>query len=339
MQTLDTKKFERFVNGKPVKLFLLMNNRGLQAYFSNYGARIVSLVFNEVNVIAAFPSLDAYLSPAEAPYHGATIGRYANRIAKGQFVLDEKKYMLPVNNGPNHLHGGPKGFHNQVWNIIRSKRNELTFSYFSENGEEGYPGSLTVTVRYTLTDENELRIDYTADTTDATPFNITNHAFFNLNGEGSILNHQLQIIADRFTPVDGTLIPTGILQNVEGTAFDFRKAKAIGKDIDNDEEQIKIGSGYDHNFVLNKEGEKLSFAAKAIGDESGIVMECYTTEPGLQLFSGNFEAVKGDASTFRNTFCLETQHFPDSPNQPQFPNAVLRPKKMFESTTVYKFTS
>lgn len=337
MQTPDAKNFERIVNGKQTKLFFLRNDKGVEASFSNYGARIITLVFNGVNLTPAFPSLDAYLSPTEAPYHGATIGRYANRIAKGKFVLDGKEYTLPINNAPNHLHGGPKGFHDRVWNLVRSTKNKIIFSYFSKDGEEGYPGNLTVTVTYALTDNNELRIDYTAETSEATPFNITNHAFFNLNGEGTILNHQLRINADRFTPVDATLIPTGVLQNVEGTAFDFREAKAIGKDIDNDEEQTKLGGGYDHNFVVNKEGSELSFAAKALGDKSGIAMECFTTEPGLQLFSGNFEAIKGDASTFRNTFCLETQHFPDSPNRPQFPNSLLRPGEKFASTTVYRF--
>lgn len=337
MQTPDAKKFERLVNGKPVKLFFLKNKEGLEASFSNYGARIISLLFNGVNVTPSFPSLDAYLSPTGAPYHGATIGRYANRIARGRFALDSKGYSLPVNNAPNHLHGGPNGFHNQVWHLIRSKENEIIFSDFSQDGEEGYPGNLTVTVTYTLTDANELKIAYTAKTTGATPFNVTNHAFFNLNGEGSVLNHELQINADRFTPVDDTLIPSGTLQSVNGTAFDFRQPKTIGRDIDKDEEQLRLGGGYDHNFVLNKEVNELSFAAKAIGDKSGIVMECYTTEPGMQLFSGNFEAVKGDASTFRNTFCLETQHFPDSPNRPQFPNTVLRPDETFASTTVYRF--
>lgn len=296
------------------------------------------LVFNGVNVTPAYPSLDAYLSPTEAPYHGATIGRYANRIAKGRFTLNEKIYSLPVNNAPNHLHGGPNGFHHQVWDVVEHKQDEIRLSYFSKDGEEGYPGDVTTTITYTLTDENELLIRYDAETTKDTPFNLTNHAFFNLNGDGNILHHHLQIAADYFTPVDATLIPTGVLQNVEGTAFDFRNAKRIGEDIDKDEEQLKRGGGYDHNFVLNKKTNELSFAAKAIGDKSGIVMDVFTTEPGMQLFSGNFEAVKGDASTFRNTFCLETQHFPDSPNQPQFPNTILKPGNTFSSTTIYKFS-
>ncbi len=338
MQTLDAKNFERLVNGKSTKLFFLKNGKGVEASFSNYGARIISLLFNGVNVTPSFPSLDAYLSPTVAPYHGATVGRYANRIEKGRFTLDGKEYTLPINNAPNHLHGGPNGFHTQVWHVDRTKGNEIIFYYFTQDGEEGYPGDMTVTVTYTLTDDDEIKISYTAEASEATPFNITNHAFFNLNGDGSILNHQLQINAGSFTPVNATLIPTGILDTVDETAFDFRAPKKIGDHIDNNEEQIRIGGGYDHNFVLNKVGNELSFAAKAIGDKSGIVMEVFTTEPGLQLFSGNFEAVKGNASTYRNTFCVETQHFPDSPNQPQFPDTILRPGKKFTSTTIYKFT-
>jgi aldose 1-epimerase len=338
MTTPNANNFERIVDGKQAKLFFLRNNKDLEAGISNYGARIITLTFKGVNVTPSYPSLDAYLSPTEAPYHGATIGRYANRIANGNFSLDGKAYSLPVNNAPNHLHGGPKGFHNQVWNVEETKENAISLSYFSQDGEESYPGNTAVTVTYTLSDENELLIGYTAKADAATPFNITNHAFFNLNGDGTIVNHQLQLNADRFTPVDATLIPTGILQKVEGTAFDFREARSIGERIDANEEQIKLGGGYDHNFVLNKKGKEFSFAAKAVGDKSGIAMELFTTEPGLQLFSGNFEAVKGDASTFRNTFCLETQHFPDSPNQPQFSNTILKPGEKFESKTVYRFS-
>jgi aldose 1-epimerase len=329
--------FERIINEKSTVLVSIKNNKGLEASISNYGARIITLRFNGVNVTPGFPSLDAYASSV-APYYGATIGRYANRIAKGKFSLNGKEYSLAINNPPNHLHGGPDGFRNQVWNVINTGENEVVLLYFSKDGEEGYPGNVTVIVSYTLSDENEIIIQYKAETDAATPFNITNHAYFNLNGEGSILNHQLQINADYFTPVDNTLIPTGEIRKVENTALDFRSLKKIGKDIEKDEEQIKIGKGYDHNFVLNKKETKLSFAAKAIGDKSGIVMEVFTEEPGLQLFSGNFEVVKGDPSTFRNTFCLETQHFPDSPNQPNFPNTILTPEKPFSSKTIYKFS-
>lgn len=334
----EAKNFNRTLNGKQVELFSLTNNKGLEATLTNYGARIISLVFDGVNVTPSYPGLEPYMQPTVAPYHGATIGRYANRIAKGKFLLEGNEYHLPVNNGANHLHGGPQGFHNQVWDIENRFQNSAVFSYHSPDDEEGYPGEVTVSVSYTLTPANELLIEYRATTKKATPFNVTNHAFFNLNGSGSILNHRLQINADSYTPVDETLIPTGALQPVDGTAFDFRTLKRIGHDIDNGEEQIRIGGGYDHNFGLNKTEDEISLAAKAIGDQSGIVMEVFTTEPGMQFFSGNFEAVKGDPSTFRNTFCLETQHFPDSPNQPQFPATILRPGEIFGSKTVYKFS-
>ena len=333
---INPSDFERLINGKKTSFFQLKNG-DLEAAISNYGARIISLIFKGVNVTPSFPSLDAYTS-ALAPYHGATIGRYANRIARGKFKLNDKEYTLPINNEPNHLHGGPQGFHQQVWQVISSSADELEMQYFSIDGEEGYPGNLIVTVRYILSKNNELIIVYEATTDAATPFNITNHAFFNLNGEGTILNHQLQINADHFTPVDSTLIPTGEAKNVAGTAFDFRTLKPIGANINDEEQQLKIGGGYDHNFVLNKKAELLSFAAKATGDKSGIVMEVYTEEPGLQLFSGNFEAVEGDPETYRNTFCLETQHFPDSPNQPRFPNTILNVGKTFSSKTIYKFS-
>ncbi|GAA4733779.1 galactose mutarotase [Flavisolibacter ginsenosidimutans] len=338
MLTPDAKNFERLINGKQTSLTFIRNGKGLEASISNYGARIITLLFDGINVTPAYDSLEPYTSTTLAPYHGATVGRYANRIAKGKFVLNGMEYLLPVNNAPNHLHGGTKGFHQQVWDVAEIKTYEVTFVYFSQDGEEGYPGNVNVIVTYHLSEENELIISYSAETNAPTPFNITNHCFFNLNGEGSILNHRLQLNADRFTPVDRTLIPTGEAKNVEGTAFDFRETKRLGKDIDRNEEQIKIGGGYDHNFVLNKGESELSFAAKATGDKSGIVMDVFTTEPGLQLFSGNFEAVKGDPSTFRNTFCLETQHFPDSPNQPSFPNTILKPGEKFTSKTVYRFS-
>lgn len=337
MIDLEAKNYERLIDGKQTNLFHCKNEKSLNIFFSNYGARIIALFFDGINVTPSYPSLEPYLSSTIAPYHGATIGRYANRIAKGKFTLDNQTFQLPINNAPNHLHGGPMGFHNQVWEVENRFQNSLVFSYVSQDGEEGYPGELRVSVSYSLSQNNELIIEYTAQTTAPTPFNITNHAFFNLNGEGSILNHQLEINADYYNPVDATLIPTGT-KEVEGTAFDFRSAKKIGADIDNDEEQIKIGGGYDHNFVLNKEGKEISFAAKAIGDKSGVVMEVLTEEPGIQLFSGNFEAVKGDPSTFRNTFCLETQHFPDSPNQPSFPKTILEAGQTFTSKTSYKFS-
>jgi len=337
MTSFNEKNFERTINGKKTGLFTIQQGE-LKVIFSNFGARIIALLFDEVNVTPAYPDLEPYMSATIAPYHGATIGRYANRIARGKFSLEGKEYSLPVNNPPNHLHGGPNGFHHQVWDVDNHTDDTISFHYFSKDGEEGYPGNVDVTVTYTTTVNNELLIAYSATTDTLTPFNITNHAFFNLNGEGTILHHQLQINAERFMPVDDSLIPTGELKTVEGTAFDFLTAKKIGADINNNEEQTRIGGGYDHNFILMKEGDELSFAAKAIGDKTGIVMDVFTTEPGIQLFSGNFEAVKGDLSTYRNTFCLETQHFPDSPNQPSFPNTILEAGQAFTSQTVYRFS-
>ncbi|HET7897639.1 MAG TPA: aldose epimerase family protein, partial [Flavisolibacter sp.] len=278
--------FETVIDGKQVKPVIL-RNKNLQAVICNYGARLVELQYTDVNVIVTFPTLKDYFMPPVF-YHGATIGRYGNRIKNGEFKLNGMVYTLPVNNGPNHLHGGPKGFHNQVWEYETVEEASATLHYLSPDGEEGYPGDLDVRVTFALTDDDALEISYKATADFATPVNLTNHAYFNLNGGGTALNHRLQINADNFTPVDETLIPTGI-QPVAGTALDFRSLKEIGKDINNDEEQIRIGGGYDHNFVLNKNGEnELSFAAKAIGDQTGIVMEAFTTEPGVQLFSGNF---------------------------------------------------
>ena len=292
-------------------------------------------MYDKVNVIVSFDTLAAYFKPPVF-YHGATIGRYGNRIKNGTFTLFDLVYTLPVNNGQNHLHGGPKGFHNQVWEFVGQKADSVTLRYLSPDGEEGYPGNLDVFVTFTVTDDNALEISYEAGTDAATPVNFTNHAYFNLNGGGSALNHRLQINADYYTPVDTNLIPTGIV-SVTGTAFDFRKEKTLGRDINNHEEQIRIGGGYDHNFVLAKENDGLSFAAKAVGDQSGIMMETFTTEPGMQLFSGNFpEEVL--PNSYRTSFCLETQHFPNAPNEPSFPSTILEKGKTFHSKTIYKFS-
>ena len=334
---MKKENFETTIEGKEVRLVNINNKGKLKAAISNFGARLVSLVYDEVNVIVSFDKLEDYFLPPVF-YHGATIGRYGNRIKNGEFKLNGMIYTLPVNNGPNHLHGGPKGFHYQVWEIVEQKENCVTLHYLSKDGEEGYPGNLDVFVSFTITEDDALEISYKATADSATPVNLTNHAYFNLNGDGgSALKHQLQINADRYTPVDETLIPVSI-ESIEDTAFDFRLLKEIGRDINNKEEQIRIGGGYDHNFVLNKnEGSELSFAAKAIGDKTGIVMETFTEEPGVQLFSGNFpEDVL--PNSYRTSFCLETQHFPNSPNEPSFPNTILEAGKTFTSKTVYKFS-
>lgn len=332
---MQKENFETTVDAKEVTLAEISNNGRLRAALSNYGARLINLVYDEVNMIVSFDSLEAYFKPPVF-YHGATIGRYANRIQNGTFKLNGMVYTLPVNNGPNHLHGGPNGFHNQVWEFTEQTGNSVTLHYLSKNGEEGYPGNLDVFVSFTLTDDDALEIWYRATTDAATPVNLTNHAYFNLNGGGSALQHAFLINAEHYAPVNETLIPTGI-EPVAETAFDFRLPKKLGDNIDDNEEQIRIGGGYDHNFVLNKEGEGLTLAAKVIGDESGIAMETFTTEPGVQLFSGNFpEDVL--PNSYRTSFCLETQHFPDSPNQPSFPNTILEKGQQYSSKTIYKFS-
>ncbi|GAB3920134.1 aldose epimerase family protein [Mucilaginibacter myungsuensis] len=326
---------------------LTLENEHLQVNLTNYGARITGLITkdkagNPVDVVAGFATVDDNLN-AKAPYYGATIGRFANRIAKGQFTLNGEQYQLPINNGENALHGG-SGFNNKVWDIIDSDEQYAVMQHHSEDMEDGYPGDMKVVVVFTI-DGATLRIDYEATTNKDTIINLTNHAFFNLNGEGEgdILGHSMQINADRFTPITGNLIPTGELASLDGSVFDFRSAKAIGQDINADDEQLRFGQGYDHNYVLNKTSEdELSFAAKAIGDITGISVEVFTTEPGMQLYTGNFmdgqNTFKGGAKDIRRTcFCLETQHFPDSPNQPDFPSTVLKHGDEFRSTTEYRF--
>lgn len=342
---LDKQKFTASVFGKPTGLYFLKNGN-LFVAITNYGARIVSIIFNdkeskETDIVTGFDSIDNYLN-AKEPYHGAIVGRYANRIAGGRFLLNGRKYQLAVNNPPNHLHGGPGGFHNQVWDVEDVQATNLQLGYLSRDGEEGYPGNLKVQISYSLTGKNELIIRYRAETDETTIINLTSHPFFNLNGQGktSVLNHRLQVNADNYTPVDANLIPTGIAP-VENTPFDFRMIKPIGKEINEVNEQLKYGSGYDHNFVLN--GKGLRQAARAVGDQSGIVMDVMTDQPGMQLYTGNF--MKGEhrikyglRDDFRTAFCLETQHYPDSPNHPGFPSTILEPGVLFQSTTIYKFS-
>lgn len=347
---LDSKKFEQTIDGKKTELFILKNNRGAQAAITSYGARWVSMLVPDkggklVDVVTGFDAVAGYLQSTE-PYYGATIGRFANRIKKGIFYLDGKEYKLATNNGVNHLHGGIKGFQAVVWQARQPAQDILVLTYTAEDGEEGYPGNMPVTVTYNLTPNNEMRIHFEAATDITTIVNLTNHAYFNLNGQGSgtILNHQLTIDADNYTPIDETSIPLGAVAPVKNTPFDFTIARTIGAAINEEDEQLKNGQGYDHNFVLNKKEKKdnLFFAARAVGDITGITMEVYTQEPGLQLYSGNFmdgsHQLKGGLpDNHRTAFCLETQHFPDSPNQPHFPSVVLKPGQQYKTTTVFSF--
>ncbi len=348
---VNPEKFRTEIDGKQTDLFILSNAQGMQVAITNYGGRIVSWMAPDRDgdfddIVLGFDSIEGYLNANEV-YFGALIGRYGNRIAGGKFSLDGTEYTLATNNGPNHLHGGPGGFHNVVWDAELLDKQNLRLTYFSEDMEEGYPGNLQVQVIYSLDEDNKLRVDYTAFTDEKTVVNLTNHAFFNLAGaaSGTINNHELMIDADAYTPVDSTLIPFGEIAPVQGTPFDFRQAKAIGRDLETDNEQLEFGMGYDHNFVLNKQREgALSLAARVREPESGRVMRIYTTEPGLQFYGGNFldasdTGKEGKPYEFRTAFCLEPQHFPDSPNHENFPSTVLEQGSIYHSLSVYQLTA
>jgi aldose 1-epimerase len=340
--------FSKTINGKACHLYTLKNHKGMEATITNYGGRLVSLIVPDKNgkptdVVAGFDNVEGYIHSTE-PYFGATIGRYGNRIAGGKFKLEGKSYQITVNNGPNALHGGKMGFQDAVWDARQVNDHTLELHYLSKDGEEGFPGNLQVKVTYMLTQDNGLSISYEATTDKTTVVNLTNHAFFNLNGwgNGNILNHTLQINADEYTPVDGTLIPAGKLAPVAGTPFDFRKGMAIGSRINDHHGQLQNGKGYDHNFVLNKHAVSTKVATVK-GNLSGIFMSVYTDQPGLQFYSGNFMAsknkMKGNTTdTYRGAFALETQHFPDSPNEPGFPSTVLRPGEVYRTRTCYRFS-
>lgn len=343
--------FQTTVNGKQTDLFFLKNKNGVAIAITNYGGRIVSILVPDqtgklVDVVLGFSSIQEYLNANEI-YFGATIGRYGNRIAKGKFTLDGNTYTLPTNNGANTLHGGKPGFEGVVWDVSQSDSNMLVLNYLSKDSDQGFPGNLNVEVTFHLMDDNELKIDYQATTDKKTVINLTNHAFYNLNGEndGPITDHILMIDADRFTPVDTSLIPLGTLASVENTPFDFRQPTEIGKRIDDTSNvQIKNGIGYDHNFVLNRQHDStLQLAATVLAPKTGIFLEVFTQEPGIQLYSGNFlkgkdKGKSGKAYEYRTSFCLETQHFPDSPNQPSYPSTVLSPGETYHTSSVYKFS-
>jgi len=337
--------------GEAVDIYTLTNPQGIEVRAITYGGIITSLRAPDRNgklddIALGFDSLDGYLK--NPPFFGAIIGRYGNRIAKGQFSLDGKTYTLAINNAPNHLHGGVKGFDKVVWKPESFKRDGavgVVFTHTSPDGDEGYPGALSLRVTYTLTSRNELEVDYEATTDKATPVNLTQHTYFNLAGDGSrdVLDHVVTIHASRYTPVDATLIPTGELASVEGTPFDFRMPTAIGARIGDNHPQIRIGNGYDHNFVIDRTAEGLVPAAHVVEPTTGRVLDVSTTEPGMQLYTGNFldgslKGKSGHVYKQRMGFCLETQHFPDSPNKPGFPSTILRPGETYRSKTVFSFS-
>ena len=347
------RPFGKTPDGQPVDLFVLTNKSGAEVSITNYGGAVVSLKVPDrggklADVVLGYDGIDGYVN--DKSYFGALVGRYGNRIGHAQFVLDGKTYTLAKNNGENSLHGGVKGFNKAVWTAKTLSKKDgqlLELSYLSKDGEEGFPGNLKVTVTYTWTDANALKIEYSATTDKKTVVNLTNHSYFNLAGQGSgdILGHLMTIEADKFTPVDSGLIPTGELRDVAGTPFDFRNSTAIGARISQDDEQLKLGGGYDHNFVLRRSaGSSESLAARVVEPTSGRVLEVWTTEPGVQFYTGNFldgkSAGKGGATyPKRSAFCLETQHFPDSPNQPKFPSVALNPGERYHTITTYKFSA
>jgi aldose 1-epimerase len=346
---IKKQAFGMTASQEAVELYTLSNGNGMEARIMTYGGTVVSLKVPDRHgklgdVVLGYETLDGYLK--NSPYFGAIVGRYGNRIGKGRFSLNGKQYTLPKNNGENTLHGGLKGFDKVVWKAKEVKSKDgigLSLSYVSKDGEEGFPGNLTVTVVYTLTNNNELKIEYTATTDKTTVVNLTHHSYFNLAGEGGILNHELRIDASSFTPVDSGLIPTGELRSVKGTPMDFSKPTVVGARIDQQDEQLTLGRGYDHNWVLNNRTGRLALAARVYEPASGRVMEVYTTEPGVQFYSGNFldgsiTGKGGQVYKQRYGFCLETQHFPDSPNKPSFPSTALKPGQRYKTTTTYKFS-
>ncbi len=350
MSRVTSEPFGRTPDSREVTAYTLRNATGIAVQVLNYGGLITSLTAPDrsgvfADIVLGYKVLDGYLNAN--PYFGALVGRCANRLAGGRFVLHGRKYQLAVNNGPNHLHGGPGGFDKVMWKATPSRDTAaVALSRVSPDGEEGYPGNLSTTVTYTLTDANQLVLHYHATTDQATPVNLTQHTYFNLAGEGAgdVLGHELTISADRYTPVNAAQIPTGELASVEGTPFDFRTPTLIGARIHDAHEQLLFGEGYDQNFVLNATGAGLEPAARVIEPVSGRVLDVATTQPGMQFYSGNrldgsIAGKRGHVYGRRSGFCLETQHFPDSPNHPQFPTVILEPDEEYSQTTVFTFGS
>lgn len=339
-------------DGKATDLYTLVNTKGMSAQITNFGATLVSLRYPQqtggtTDIALGYDSLEDY--EQGAAYFGSTVGRYANRIADGTFSIHGRPYRLNKNEGNNHLHGGYQGFHKAIWEAetrMTAAGPGVILTYLSRDGEEGYPGNLSATVVYTLTNENELRIDYFAETDETTVINMTHHSYFNLAGAGSgdILDHVVTIYADQFTPIDDRLIPTGELRDVKGTPMDFLSPHAIGERIDMRDEQLNFGHGYDHNWVLNRSADALAPAAKVTEPKTGKTLEVFTTQPGMQFYTGNFLSSRiigkdKQAYSHRGGFCLETQNFPDTPNRPEFPSAILEPGRKYEQTTIYRFST
>jgi aldose 1-epimerase len=347
--TIHRAPFGKLADGTAVELFTLKNATGMTVKITNYGGIITHLLVPDKNgklgdVVLGYDTLAGYLKAS--PYFGCIVGRYGNRIGKGKFTLGGKTFTLAKNNNGNSLHGGLIGFDKKLWKPEAAVGPEgpfLKLSYLSKDGEEGYPGNLSTTVTYTLTGQNELKIDYAAAADKETVLNLTNHTYFNLAGSGNILEHELVLHAERFTPVDAGLIPTGELRSVKNTPLDFTKPMKIGARIESKDEQMKLGGGYDHNFVLNSGGGKMAPAAKVFSPVTGRLMEVFTTEPAIQFYTGNFldGSIKGKGRQVyakRTGLCLETQHYPDSPNKPAFPSTLLKPGGRYATTTLYKFS-
>ena len=343
---LNPEDFKSQIDGKDVQLYTLSNANGITMQVTNYGAKVMSLYVPDRNgkfddIVTGFETIEE--TSTQMAYFGATIGRYANRIKEGLFTLDSVQYQLSTNNGSNHSHGGQKGFCNRVWQVDEVSNSHIKLTYLSPDGEEGYPGNLTVTCTYSLTDHNEFKIDYRASTDNPTIVNLTQHSFFNLKGagKGQILDHLLEVNATSYLPTDHNSIPIGNYEKVLNTPFDFITPREIGDMIESGDEQLKYGKGYDHTFVLNKYDGLINYAAKLIEPLSGRVMEVYTNEPGLHVYSGNFlkntMGKYGETYEYREAICLETQHFPNSPNEPTFPSTRLNPNEEYTSTTIYRF--
>lgn len=353
MKLIKEEAFIGTHKGKPTALYTLRNKNGLTVQVTNFGAKIVSIFVpdardNFADIVLGYDSIEGYITGN--PYFGAICGRYANRIALGKFKIDNIEYQLPVNNGANSLHGGPEGFNNQMFDAKKVEKTDkgesISMSYFSKDGEEGYPGNLTFTVTYTLTEGNELVLDYEATSDKSTHVNICSHSFFNLSGEGhgDILAHEIKINAKTFTPVSDSLIPTGELVPVAGTPMDFSQSTVVGKRIEAKFDQLGFGKGYDHNWVLDKKAGELGLAAEYYDPQSGRLIEVFTTQPGMQLYTGNWldgsdKGKHGKVYGMRSALCLETQNFPDSPNKPTFPSTLLTPGRVYKQSCIYKFST